>query len=350
MIRLKDGLYSGKLRYDEELELKTTWTGAIYRLSLIIWKYTLRSSKAGVIDWAIHLDRFTYDEDRDLRYFRVHLADLALPMEDQHVDYLVEIIYTPENAVLNHYTGSWDVESGIPPPDKGVISGHVLDQDTKAPIPGATVTYDSGHTTTNEEGIYTSEYLSFSEYDVEASSPNHQKVRKKIQISEAKTYTLDFELAPVSPPPPDKGRISGIVVDIRNDSPIPQAQVSTPTFNTSTFDNGEYTIDELDPGSYAVTVSKSGYEDQTRSVDVVAGETSTLNFAMVWKEGPHPPPVLDCSKPPEVTPIFQPVVNVLWFLFCPFINAILTALEIFDLGKSLENFGKTLSNLLLLNG
>ena len=54
--------------------------------------------------------------------------------------------------------------------------------------------------------------------------------------------------------------------------------VNDTIFNTITTPLGEYAFPYIDAGTHTVTASKVGYETQTATVTIVAGETTTLNF------------------------------------------------------------------------
>jgi PKD repeat protein len=80
-----------------------------------------------------------------------------------------------------------------------------------------------------------------------------------------------------------RGSISGRVTDSLTGSGISGASVSAsgPSSGSDTTDsNGYYTISNLNPGSYQVTGSKSGYTPQTKSTTVYSDQTSTVNFQL----------------------------------------------------------------------
>jgi hypothetical protein len=77
------------------------------------------------------------------------------------------------------------------------------------------------------------------------------------------------------------GSIAGAVKD-RQGAGIPGATVSTNTggYSATTGSDGSYAISGVTPGSYTVTASKSGYQSQSTSVSVTAGQTATANFTL----------------------------------------------------------------------
>ena len=80
------------------------------------------------------------------------------------------------------------------------------------------------------------------------------------------------------------GNIAGKLIDKEfNNEPLPFANIlikGTTTGTTSDVD-GLYRFDDLDPGSYTLVFSFVGYQTKEIQVDVVAGETVTLNVTMI---------------------------------------------------------------------
>ena len=54
----------------------------------------------------------------------------------------------------------------------------------------------------------------------------------------------------------------------------------------ATNSNGTFTLSSVAPGTYTATASKPGYDDQTSTVTVVAGETASLVFTPLQASGP----------------------------------------------------------------
>jgi thermitase len=80
------------------------------------------------------------------------------------------------------------------------------------------------------------------------------------------------------PPPP--GKISGEVTDAKDGSSISGAQVSDGTRTGLTDGAGIYTIDNVPPGTYQVTASKSGYQSSSLTVTVLSGGTAVADFSL----------------------------------------------------------------------
>ena len=98
-----------------------------------------------------------------------------------------------------------------------------------------------------------------------------------------------FKAASGGPPPPPTGTLTGIVRDTASNLPIGGATVSVPGKSTSTDVNGAYTM-TLAEGTHVVTVTAPGYDPATATVTIVAGGTTTQDFAL--KAAPPPPPTV----------------------------------------------------------
>jgi len=81
---------------------------------------------------------------------------------------------------------------------------------------------------------------------------------------------------PLAPP----GTIAGTVTDSSTGLAIEGATVTDGTRSAITGVNGDYTIDDVPVGTYTVTASAAGYDDDSQSVTVIAGETSTADFTL----------------------------------------------------------------------
>jgi len=79
-----------------------------------------------------------------------------------------------------------------------------------------------------------------------------------------------------------EGAISGTVTDSSSNA-IQGATVETDTggYSTTTDSNGDYTLSNVEAGTYDVTASKDGYESDTETdVMVTAGQTSDVDFTL----------------------------------------------------------------------
>ncbi len=79
------------------------------------------------------------------------------------------------------------------------------------------------------------------------------------------------------------GVVQGKVTDAATSQPISEARVvvtGTP-FGAQTTKDGDYRLTNVRPGKAVISIFRLGYKATVDSVDVVAGQTATLNVAMV---------------------------------------------------------------------
>jgi hypothetical protein len=84
------------------------------------------------------------------------------------------------------------------------------------------------------------------------------------------------------PTAPEVGTIIGKITDAFDQSPIANAVVSTvPYSNSDTTDaNGNFSIENVKPGSYSVKVLKNGYNADSLTVSVTAGDNTNASIAL----------------------------------------------------------------------
>jgi hypothetical protein len=79
-----------------------------------------------------------------------------------------------------------------------------------------------------------------------------------------------------------KGSINGYITDYSTGSGIQGATVYVTGYSgVATTANGYYLISNVNPGTYTITVDKSGYTSNSTSVTVTAGQTAQKNMTMV---------------------------------------------------------------------
>ena len=78
------------------------------------------------------------------------------------------------------------------------------------------------------------------------------------------------------------GAISGTVIDLDTGDPISQATVtlSPSGMNTYTRDNGHFEFVDLDARQYTVTVQKTGYQTNRKTVTIIAGGNVDISLTL----------------------------------------------------------------------
>ena len=169
-------------------------------------------------------------------------------------------------------------------PNPGTISGTVTGAVSGLPIPGASihVIYEDSiidSTLTDSSGNYTVTGLIPGSYSVTASKVNYDTGVTGAIVSAGQTTTVDFALEP------NPGTISGTVTGAVSGLPISGAliQVSlddTVIFSILTDSSGDYLISGVSPDSYVVRASASNYQSESTGAIVLAGQTTTVDFAL----------------------------------------------------------------------
>jgi protocatechuate 3,4-dioxygenase beta subunit len=165
-----------------------------------------------------------------------------------------------------------------PLPPTGTISGRVTDASNSQPIAGATVSTQpaTASVTTDAQGNYSIANVNPGSYTVNAAKSGYQNGSAGATVVAGQTATANIALTPVP------GTINGRVSDASNSQPIAGATVTTqPATSTVVTDaQGNYSIANVIPGSYTVRAARTGYNTNSTSVVVTAGQTVTANIAL----------------------------------------------------------------------
>ena len=85
-----------------------------------------------------------------------------------------------------------------------------------------------------------------------------------------------------APPAPTTGTVKGFVMDIYNCALLKGVTITSGSASTTTDDNGYFSLSGVTSGSQTVTASKTGYNNNAKSVTVVASGTTAQNYLMTW--------------------------------------------------------------------
>ncbi len=157
----------------------------------------------------------------------------------------------------------------------GGITGHVTDAAAGSGIPGASVTFSGGSTSTDQNGAYSFSGVVPGTYSVSAAAAGFLTQTSNVVVSSGTVAQLDLAL---SRPPP--GAISGHVTDAGTGQALAGATVSGGGTSATSDSAGLYSLNGLAPGSYAVTAAASGHVSQTASVTLASATTITQDFAL----------------------------------------------------------------------
>lgn len=78
------------------------------------------------------------------------------------------------------------------------------------------------------------------------------------------------------------GSISGVVIELDSGDPVPQATVtlSPSGKNTYTGNDGHFEFLDLDARQYTVTVQKTGYQTNRKTVTTIAGDNVDISLTL----------------------------------------------------------------------
>ena len=163
----------------------------------------------------------------------------------------------------------------------GTVEGTVTDSSTGLPIQGASVSADTGQSdTTDVNGDYTLSNVPTGTRTITASATGYVTQQDTANVTNGGTSIVNFSLDPE--PTGGTGTIKGTVTDASSGAKLGGVFVVTDTSESDTTNNGgKYTINNVPEGSRTVTASLTGYVTQQQPATVTAGQTTTVNFALV---------------------------------------------------------------------
>jgi len=131
---------------------------------------------------------------------------------------------------------------------------------------------------TDDNGGYQLDGLLQGTYSLSVNVPNGSTVRRSVDVSEDTTYDVEV---PAS-------RVAGTVVEAGTQKPLSDAAVQLQGVRrgpglVSTDGSGHFAIEDLDPQSYHMTVTKPAYQTDNR--DVTASDDSELHIELKPGDG-----------------------------------------------------------------
>lgn len=245
--------------------------------------------KAGLEVWDFTSDGFTRDPPSQERTsVQYHQAQT----EPDDADYSGAWGVRMENITVGGSTNLYLFQSdrnfglivdcgGCLPTATGMVNGTVTDESNGNPIAGATVSADTGQSTTSaSDGSYTLADVPTGDHNVTASATGYVTQEKQTTITDGSTSVVDFTLDPE--PSGGTGTIKGTVTDSVTGAKLSGVLVETDTGQWATTNRGgKYSIKDVPEGNRMVTASKDGYGAQLQPATVFAGGSTTVNFALV---------------------------------------------------------------------
>ena len=168
------------------------------------------------------------------------------------------------------------------------LKGTILQMATRAPIPGARVSFDGGPTvTTDQSGAFEADGLGIGTVRITVEADGFQDRRSTVHLAEAKVYAVELPLfpAPVADPVPAPALapafVKGRVVSNRG-RPLAATVSATSggrTFETKTDAKGAYEF-ELTEGAYSLEITAPRMKPQSHSGTLKPNESFELDFML----------------------------------------------------------------------
>jgi hypothetical protein len=181
-------------------------------------------------------------------------------------------------------------------PSVGALRGQVVDGLTRKPIAGATVLIAGRRVQTDQTGNFTLADLAPGNYLAKVTSTGFSDDQQSITIRAGATSREEFALkrledskrtARVVPETPRVatairlGQVRGRVVDAANGAPIVGAVVAVSGgHSVVTGRDGSYNVSALPPGSYQVSINRTGFAEKRTTFTIRAGEVTDASFRL----------------------------------------------------------------------
>jgi tetratricopeptide (TPR) repeat protein len=178
--------------------------------------------------------------------------------------------------------------------NSGNVTGIVVEQDGRALVPGASVSIKElgMKVLSNELGFFNFQMVPQGTYTIEAAVSGYNIVSDQTTITKKKTSNLALVLSPVVPlqAQPDEEQFTQTSAPVQTQFEPSDNRPGAIAFKVSPGDalvwvddqNGKAnsTFRNLKPGTHTVKVSKAGYKDWEKQVQVKSGQTSTISASL----------------------------------------------------------------------
>lgn len=158
----------------------------------------------------------------------------------------------------------------------GTLNGKVVDLENSTAIANATVVLQGTiyQTKTDTNGNFVFSNVPAGTYTVEVTYDGYEKATQSVTITAGATTNATIQLKKINQV--QLGKIIGSVKVFGSITPIAGAKVTVKdsTVTTTTDNTGNFTLDNLNYGTYTLTVSKDGYIAATKTVEV---NTASVN-------------------------------------------------------------------------
>ena len=202
------------------------------------------------------------------------------------------MVQMTSGATVEH---DFTLQPAPPPPQPGIVQGHVFKADPSGPIPlqGATVRLQRMMGTpltqqTDAQGLFHFESVPTGFYRLSATAEGYMGQSVMIQVASGATVEHDFTLAAQPPPPPPPGSFAGHVWGQQDNATIPLPGALVQLFDAQnhlvrqmmTNREGAFGMPKVPPGAYRAVAAKPGWQPSEATVEIVSGQETQHDFTL----------------------------------------------------------------------
>ena len=237
---------------------------------------------------------FTDTTDNEGDFYITNIPENnLLPLQISKTGYLT--ITTSISIIADQITQVPTSQTVLPPSTgTGNVTGTVSEATNGTAIEGAVVSIGTSQATSSSTGVYSLTGITSGNQTIGAVKSGYENYSSTVNVIDNSTVTHDIGMT-LNAPQPGKGHVKGKVVDA-NGNALSGVTVTAGTTTTATDSNGDYTLMNLDPGQTTLSFAKTGYDDASVNVTVVADQTVTAN-TVTMTTGPSAGEIFLCSVP-----------------------------------------------------
>lgn len=163
--------------------------------------------------------------------------------------------------------GSGGGGGGDTPAGEGTVKGIVTDSATGNDLSGVTVSIGSKSSSTDTDGNYIISGLTAGSATITATLKSYDTYSGSVDVVEEGTVFHNISMTAQTS---EKGQVTGKVLDATTGMALEQAHIIIGSFSAYTDSDGLFEIDGIPLGTYTMTITKSGYNNYSGSIDVTS--------------------------------------------------------------------------------